>query len=207
MKTTSKNLTSLQKSLRKKTPTYKVQGKVAGHSVYHNNGYPRFSSGPNRGQYVHRVLKERQLGRKLKTSEEVDHKTGKREEYNPQKTKVMSKQDHAKKTNRTRKQKGYSGDKRYFHSREYLQKNEIQGGIRDDASVHMFDPIQVAKGMLVEMEHTNDPKIALEICLDHLTEDKKYYDKLEVMEGKAKKGMSKSLKKVLNVFKNCGKKH
>ena len=34
----------------------------------------------------------------------------------------------------------------------------------------------------VEMEHTNDPDIAREIAMDHLTEDPDYYKKLEVME-------------------------
>lgn len=207
MKSTSKNLNKLAKSVRKKTPTYKVQGKVAGHSVYHNNGYPRFSSGPHRGQYVHRVLKERQVGRKLKPEEEVDHKNGKREDFNTKNTQVMSKPKHARKTNITRRKKGYSGEKRYFHSRDYLKKNELEGGIGDESSVHMFDPVQVAKGLMVEMEHTNDPKIALEICLDHLTEDKEYYDKLETIEGDHNKSISKSLRKVLHVLKGCGKKH
>mgnify|MGYP001162094081 CR=1 FL=1 len=32
------------------------------------------------------------------------------------------------------------------------------------------------------MEHTNDPKIALEIVLDHLTEDSEYYTKLATIE-------------------------
>ena len=34
------------------------------------------------------------------------------------------------------------------------------------------------------MEHTNDPKIALEIVLDHLTEDSEYYTKLATIENK-----------------------
>jgi hypothetical protein len=37
---------------------------------------------------------------------------------------------------------------------------------------------QIKKGIEVEMEHTNDPKIALKIALDHIKEDPKYYDKL-----------------------------
>lgn len=37
---------------------------------------------------------------------------------------------------------------------------------------------QIKKGIEVEMEHTNDKKIALKIALDHLKEDPKYYDKL-----------------------------
>lgn len=37
---------------------------------------------------------------------------------------------------------------------------------------------QIKKGIEVEMEHTDDPKIALKIAMDHIKEDPKYYDKL-----------------------------
>ena len=37
---------------------------------------------------------------------------------------------------------------------------------------------QIKKGIEVEMEHTDDPKIALKIAIDHIKEDPKYYDKL-----------------------------
>jgi hypothetical protein len=37
---------------------------------------------------------------------------------------------------------------------------------------------QIKKGIEVEMEHTDDPKVALKIALDHIKEDPKYYDKL-----------------------------
>jgi hypothetical protein len=46
-----------------------------------------------------------------------------------------------------------------------------------------FDDGQIVKGIEVEMEHTNDPKKAREIAMDHLTEDAHYYDKLETIEG------------------------
>lgn len=39
-----------------------------------NNGYRRYHSGPNRGKYVHRVRKEKELGRKLKKDEDVHHR-------------------------------------------------------------------------------------------------------------------------------------
>ena len=41
-----------------------------------------------------------------------------------------------------------------------------------------LDLDQIKKGIEVEMEHTNDPKIALKIAMDHIKEDPKYYDKL-----------------------------
>jgi hypothetical protein len=37
---------------------------------------------------------------------------------------------------------------------------------------------QIKKGIEVEMEHTDDPKVALKIAMDHIKEDPKYYDKL-----------------------------
>jgi len=51
----------------------------------------------------------------------------------------------------------------------------ISGGLADDKLPNEFCPIQVAKGMKVEMEHTDNPLIAVEIVMDHLTEDPKYY--------------------------------
>jgi len=47
---------------------------------------------------------------------------------------------------------------------------------------------QVSIGVKVEMEHTNDPKIAKEISLDHLFEFPDYYTRLKKMEAEAKKG-------------------
>lgn len=42
-----------------------------------------------------------------------------------------------------------------------------------------FDPEQVKMGLAIEREHTDDPKIALDIVLDHLTENPKYYSALK----------------------------
>jgi len=63
--------------------------------------------------------------------------------------------------------------------------DQIEGGLADDASVTEFDPDQIAKGIKVEMEHTDDPKMALEIAMDHLVEIPDYYDHLADMEAKA----------------------
>ena len=40
------------------------------------------------------------------------------------------------------------------------------------------DPHQLKMGIKVEMEHTNDPKVAERIALQHLAEDPQYYTKL-----------------------------
>lgn len=58
----------------------------------------------------------------------------------------------------------------------------LPGGVGDDADLDEFDPRALAGGMLVEMEHTNDPRLALEIATDHLRERPDYYDRLAEME-------------------------
>lgn len=40
------------------------------------------------------------------------------------------------------------------------------------------DKAELAQGIKVELEHTNDRRIAREIACDHLTEDGRYYSKL-----------------------------
>ena len=42
-----------------------------------------------------------------------------------------------------------------------------------------YDKEQLKKGLEVEKEHTDDPKTALKIAMDHLSEDPYYYDKLQ----------------------------
>jgi len=53
--------------------------------------------------------------------------------------------------------------------------DQLAGGLGDDKSPNQFDPDQVARGVKVEMEHTDNPLLAIEIALDHLTEDPNYY--------------------------------
>lgn len=55
----------------------------------------------------------------------------------------------------------------------------LVGGEADGAEPMEFNPQQILKGIEVEMEHTNDPKVALEIAMDHLAEDPEYYTKHE----------------------------
>jgi len=45
-----------------------------------------------------------------------------------------------------------------------------------------FDMDQVIIGVEVEMEHTDDPKVALQIAIDHLNEFPDYYTGLKNME-------------------------
>jgi hypothetical protein len=52
---------------------------------------------------------------------------------------------------------------------------QLHGGLGDNKSPQEFDQEQVLMGLKVEMEHSDDPTVALEIVLDHLTEDPEYY--------------------------------
>lgn len=55
---------------------------------------------------------------------------------------------------------------------------KLPGGVGDNTPNDKINPAQLSIGVQVEMEHTNDPEIAKEIAMDHLTEDPEYYTKL-----------------------------
>jgi hypothetical protein len=54
----------------------------------------------------------------------------------------------------------------------------LVGGVGDKLKKEDVDQEEYAMGLKVEMEHTDDEKIASEIVLDHLAEDPQYYTKL-----------------------------
>jgi len=54
-------------------------------------------------------------------------------------------------------------------------KDQLPGGAGDKTNPDDVDKKQLAIGVLVEMEHTNDPIKAMEISLDHLQEHSFYY--------------------------------
>lgn len=62
--------------------------------------------------------------------------------------------------------------------------DQLTGGLADKKKPEDFDPEQLAMGIKVEMEHTNDPAKAKEIAMDHLVEDPNYYTHLKAMEEK-----------------------
>ncbi len=61
-------------------------------------------------------------------------------------------------------------------------REHLQGGLASGMSPEDFDPEQLARGVEVELEHTQDLGIATEIAMDHLVEDPLYYEKLNAME-------------------------
>lgn len=61
-------------------------------------------------------------------------------------------------------------------------EDEIEGGKADEKDPADFNIVGLLKGVIVELEHTDDPIMAMEIAMDHLTEDPRYYDALQIME-------------------------
>ena len=77
-------------------------------------------------------------------------------------------------------------------------KEQLKGGLGDNKPDSAFDKKELAKGIKVEMEHTNNPEIAKEVTKDHLSEfggkgKKGYYSNLAKMENKLKKEEPKVL--------------
>ena len=66
-----------------------------------------------------------------------------------------------------------------------LMEDDIPGGLADEKPELTVRPQEVEMGVEVEMEHTDNPRMAVEIALDHLAEDPEYYTKLKKMEGGA----------------------
>jgi hypothetical protein len=67
-------------------------------------------------------------------------------------------------------------------------KEKLVGGLGDNKPDSAFNKKELAKGINVEMEHTNNPEIAKEVVKDHLTEfPKGYYSNLDKMEKKLKR--------------------
>ena len=58
----------------------------------------------------------------------------------------------------------------------------IPGGLGHEADPGEFDQVQLMHGIHVELEHGSDIITALEIAMDHLTEDPHYYVKLASIE-------------------------
>lgn len=135
----SMNEADVSKPLEKSKPSYKTlrTAKLPGGTkvnVYGNNGYERISNGPHRGRYLHSVLAEHKLGRKLKNNEEIDHKNGDRKGNNAGNLRLTTTSEHASHTNAARAKKGgFTGEKRYMHSREYTEgkPESMEKGLSD----------------------------------------------------------------------------
>jgi len=76
-------------------------------------------------------------------------------------------------------------------------KERVPGGLAEGKKPEDFDAKALAKGQDVEMEHTDDPNVAREIAMDHLTEDPDYYEKLETIEKHASQLADRFLRKAM----------
>lgn len=89
------------------------------------------------------------------------------------------------------------GDENMFVMIGEMEENQIVGGKADNKTVediarrHGVSVEEINKqleiGIKVELEHTNDKKLAREIALDHLWEFPNYYTELQKFEDKLKK--------------------
>lgn len=61
-------------------------------------------------------------------------------------------------------------------------KDTLKGGRGDEKKPSDFSADSIKQGQKVEKEHSPDKHLQTEIALDHLTEDKDYYKKLDIME-------------------------
>ena len=80
---------------------------------------------------------------------------------------------------------------REFYEHLTEDVDSLVGGAGDVTAPSNVNTKELSIGVQVEMEHTNDEKIATEIAMDHLTEDPQYYSKL-VAAGLAKEFLPSS---------------
>ncbi len=71
-----------------------------------------------------------------------------------------------------------------------LKEDKIKGGLADKRKPSDFDPKELKMGIEIEMEHTDDEKLAKEIAMDHLVEIPDYYSRLKKMEKNAEKNIA-----------------
>lgn len=86
------------------------------------------------------------------------------------------------------------------YKQSFKEQDELEGGLADEMTLkmiakkhkvsvnHLID--EFSMGIDVEKEHTDDLKKAMEIAMDHLTEDPNYYTKLSEIENKGKDKLS-----------------
>lgn len=96
--------------------------------------------------------------------------------------------------------KNRNEEKRNF-KKDGRVKDRLRGGYGDNIPDKQFNQKQLKKGIKVEMEHTNDRRLAKEIAKDHLVEIPNYYTYLDKMEKKAIKDHKKKHKKRMKKYR------
>jgi len=97
-------------------------------------------------------------------------------------------------------------DPKFEHYRKTIQssfgmdiknfKGKLVGGRADGKPLTKYDLNELLPGIKVELEHTTDKFLALEIATDHLEEFPDYYTRLLDMEEKAEREQKERAKKV-----------
>jgi hypothetical protein len=78
--------------------------------------------------------------------------------------------------------------------------NVIKGGVGDNLQISQMDPMERELGMLVEIEHSEDPDTRLDIVADHLKDNKKYYTDM-ILKGLADE-ILKSPERAITIIKH-----
>ena len=73
-------------------------------------------------------------------------------------------------------------------------KDRLPGGYADGRDITRYDLDQLILGIKIELEHTSNRLIALEIATDHLEEIPDYYTRLEEMEERYEREVKASKK-------------
>lgn len=76
----------------------------------------------------------------------------------------------------------------------------LPGGLGHRADPGDFDQVQLMQGMHVELEHGSDVVTAMEITMDHLSEDPLYYQKLKQIHVEPEEGYFTDLQGKLEAF-------
>lgn len=85
--------------------------------------YIRISAGPQRGEYVHRLIAAAKLGRKLRDDEEVDHDDGNTFNNEPDNLVVRTMSEHAKMTRQRSRERKIERARRMAQKR--TKRNEV----------------------------------------------------------------------------------
>ena len=102
------------------------------------------------------------------------------------------------------------------YKQSFKEQDELEGGVGDEMTLKKISKIhrvslsdlvdEFSNGVDVEKEHTDDLKTAMEIAMDHLSEDPHYYTKLKKLETKeqlvVKSVSKKEMKKIIDRAEN-----
>lgn len=70
----------------------------------------------------------------------------------------------------------------YGHMSGSAWKERVSGGLSHGKGPMDFPARSLVRGIIVELEHTDDPLVAMEIAMDHLVESPRYYKDLATIE-------------------------